>query len=202
MVHMKDVWQIDMVGRTSWRRGPDTQHRSEKTSGKNTVESCSDAGDICADFFSGSGTLGAVAGRMNRRWIMCDEGDVATDNEIRRLWRGFEDEKEGFRLERELSEVTNGAISFSTEMGRLRIDNYKPDLVDLSPTDQSIALEYIGDNGTSSVDFWSVDEDYDGKVHRAYQLVNGNDFCTLPEKSIHVEGYDVFGNRFTWDGKE
>lgn len=201
MVHMKDVWQIDMVGRTSAERTGYATQKPEKLL-ERIVESCSDTGDICADFFSGSGTLGVVAGRMNRRWIMCDEGDVAISGQIKRLCKGFEDEKEGFRVEREALERTSGAIFFSGELGCLRIENYKPDLVDLSPTDQSIALDYIEYNGISSVNFWSVDENYDGKVHRTCQLIDGNDFCTLPEKGIHVVGYDVFGNRFTWDNEK
>ena len=34
----------------------------------------SDEGDLVADFFCGSGTTGAVAERLGRRWIMSDLG--------------------------------------------------------------------------------------------------------------------------------
>ena len=47
--------------------------------------------------------------------------------------------------------------------------------------------------------FWSLDADYDGHVHRAGEIIGGRDFCTLPEGSLHVIGYDVFGNRFCWE---
>ena len=36
------------------------------------VQACSERGDLVADFFCGSGTTGAVAEKLGRRWIMCD----------------------------------------------------------------------------------------------------------------------------------
>ena len=41
------------------------------------VKSSSDGGSIIADFFAGSGTLGAVAEKLGRKWIMCDLGKPA-----------------------------------------------------------------------------------------------------------------------------
>lgn len=41
------------------------------------IEHCSNENSIVADFFSGSGTLGAVAERANRKWIMSDLGKPA-----------------------------------------------------------------------------------------------------------------------------
>ncbi|MEW6358546.1 MAG: site-specific DNA-methyltransferase [Planctomycetota bacterium] len=40
------------------------------------IEASSGEGDIVADFFAGSGTTGAVAERLGRRWIMCELGKV------------------------------------------------------------------------------------------------------------------------------
>lgn len=198
MVHMKDVWSIDMVGRTSKERTGYATQKPEKLI-ERIIEACSDEGDICADFFSGSGTLGAVASRMNRRWIMCDEGDVSIASQIKRLCGGADLEGSGFKVIRMPKERGNGLVEFVTEMGCLRIVNYKPDVVDLSPADEEVALKYIGESGTASVSFWSVDEGHDGQVHKAKALVGGNDFCTLKGRSAHVVGYDVFGNRFTWE---
>jgi len=41
------------------------------------IEHCSNENSIVADFFAGSGTLGAVAERANRKWIMSDIGKPA-----------------------------------------------------------------------------------------------------------------------------
>ena len=53
MVNMKDVWSIDMVGRTSHERTGYATQKPEKLL-ERIVEACSDEGDLCADFFAGS----------------------------------------------------------------------------------------------------------------------------------------------------
>jgi DNA modification methylase len=45
----------------------------------------SNEGDLVADFFCGSGTTGAVAERLNRRWIMADLGRFAIHTSRKRL---------------------------------------------------------------------------------------------------------------------
>ncbi|MBR6503445.1 MAG: site-specific DNA-methyltransferase, partial [Firmicutes bacterium] len=59
LVSMKDVWQIDMVGRTSSER---TGYATQKPEAllKRILDSVTREGDLCADFYCGSGTLGAV----------------------------------------------------------------------------------------------------------------------------------------------
>src|SRR5262249_55226426 len=47
----------------------------------------SNAGDLVADFFCGSGTTGAVAGRLGRRWIMADSSPAAIQTTRKRLER-------------------------------------------------------------------------------------------------------------------
>jgi len=49
------------------------------------VRSSSDEGDLVADLFCGSGTTGAVAERLGRRWIMCDLGRFAIHTTRKRL---------------------------------------------------------------------------------------------------------------------
>ena len=49
MVNMKDVWQIDMVGRTSSERTGYVTQKPEALLAR-IIESCSRPGDICADF--------------------------------------------------------------------------------------------------------------------------------------------------------
>lgn len=49
------------------------------------VEASSIEGSIVADFFCGSGTLGAVAEKLGRRWIMCDLGRFSIHTSRKRL---------------------------------------------------------------------------------------------------------------------
>ena len=39
------------------------------------LELCTDEGDLVIDFFAGSGTTGAVAMKMHRRFILCEQMD-------------------------------------------------------------------------------------------------------------------------------
>ncbi len=49
------------------------------------IEASSNEGDLVADFFCGSGTTGAVAERLGRRWIMADLGRFAVHTSRKRL---------------------------------------------------------------------------------------------------------------------
>ena len=84
MVNMKDVWQIDMVGRTSGER---TGYATQKPEALLTriIESCSRPGDTVADFFGGAGTLAAVAAKTGRSFISCDIGSQALAAQQSRL---------------------------------------------------------------------------------------------------------------------
>ncbi|GAB6272643.1 MAG: site-specific DNA-methyltransferase [Smithella sp.] len=49
------------------------------------IKASSDEGDLVADFFCGSGTTGAVAEKLSRRWIMADLGRFAIHTTRKRL---------------------------------------------------------------------------------------------------------------------
>ncbi|MEH6702701.1 site-specific DNA-methyltransferase [Parasphingorhabdus sp.] len=49
------------------------------------IETCTDPGDLVLDSFAGSGTTGAVAHKLGRRWIMVEIGDHADTHIVPRL---------------------------------------------------------------------------------------------------------------------
>ena len=49
------------------------------------IKASSNENDLVADFFCGSGTTGAVAERLGRRWIMADLGRFAIHTSRKRL---------------------------------------------------------------------------------------------------------------------
>jgi adenine-specific DNA-methyltransferase len=49
------------------------------------IKASSNEGDLVADFFCGSGTTGAVAERLGRRWLMCDLGRFAIHTTRKRM---------------------------------------------------------------------------------------------------------------------
>lgn len=84
LVNMRDVWEIPMVGRTSGERtGYATQKPEELL--RRIVLASTDPGDICADFFAGSGTLGAVCKNLGRSFVLCDENEDACKIMVDRL---------------------------------------------------------------------------------------------------------------------
>ena len=49
------------------------------------IQASSNEGDLVADFFCGSGTTGAVAERLRRRWLLCDLGRFAIHTSRKRM---------------------------------------------------------------------------------------------------------------------
>ena len=65
------------------RLGYETQKPEELL--ERIIQSSSNEGDLVADFFCGSGTTGAVAERLGRRWLMTDLGRFAIHTSRKRL---------------------------------------------------------------------------------------------------------------------
>ncbi len=84
LVNQKDVINVDMVGRTSAERTGYATQKPEKLL-EIFVKSCCPEGGLCADYFCGSGTLGAVCHKLRRKYILCDSSPVAMATAARRL---------------------------------------------------------------------------------------------------------------------
>jgi DNA modification methylase len=84
MVYARDVWDLPSVGSATFERvGYDTQKPEVLL--ERIIRSSSNEGDLVADFFCGSGTTGAVAEKLGRRWIMADLGRYAIHTTRKRL---------------------------------------------------------------------------------------------------------------------
>ncbi len=59
------------------------------------LESCTNPGDLVLDSFAGSGTTGAVAHKMGRRWIMVELGEHCHTHIIPRLKKVIDGEDQG-----------------------------------------------------------------------------------------------------------
>jgi adenine-specific DNA-methyltransferase len=95
-----NVWRISML-----QPADQTQYLGYTTQKPEAVleriiEASSNEGDLVADFFCGSGTTGAVAERLGRRWIMSDLGRFAIHTSRKRLielQRKLHDEGQPYR---------------------------------------------------------------------------------------------------------
>ena len=78
LVNMKDVWNVDMVGRTSSERNGYATQKPEKLM-ERIILSATEPGDLVCDFFCGSGSMGASCAKLGRRFIMSDIGELAIE---------------------------------------------------------------------------------------------------------------------------
>lgn len=62
---------------------------------RRVIQMCTEPGDIVLDSFAGSGTTGAVAHKMGRRWIMVELGEQAETHIVPRMIRVIDGEDAG-----------------------------------------------------------------------------------------------------------
>jgi site-specific DNA-methyltransferase (adenine-specific) len=87
-----DVWWHTIVATAGAEK---TGYPTQKPEGivRRMVQASTRPGDWCLDFFAGSGTLGAVAARLERRYVLIDSNPEAVAIARRRL--GMPEESEG-----------------------------------------------------------------------------------------------------------
>ena len=88
LVNMRDVWHIDMVGRTSGERLSYPTQKPEALLDR-IIRASSNEGDIVLDPFCGCGTTLSVAERLHRRWIGIDVTHLAVTLMQHRLHDSF-----------------------------------------------------------------------------------------------------------------
>lgn len=79
-----DVWWHTIVATNGAEK---TGYPTQKPEGivRRMVQASTRPGDWCLDFFAGSGTLGAVAARLDRRYVLIDSHPEAVETMRRRL---------------------------------------------------------------------------------------------------------------------
>jgi DNA modification methylase len=80
----RDWWTIGIINKAADER---VGYSTQKPEGllERIIGVSSNEGDLVADFFCGSGTTGAVAERLGRRWVMSDLGRFAIHTGRKRL---------------------------------------------------------------------------------------------------------------------
>lgn len=209
MVNMKDVWQIDMVGRTSAERTGYATQKPEQLLSR-IIESCSREGDLCADFFSGSGTLAAAAEKLGRSWICCDIGSIASAGCLKRM----SVKKSTFTLLKEKKDRQSDALRIKLAVEPIEFTDKKLVTVTLEGyilreedipvkgKDREVIRAFCEKDPLQLLEYWSVDFSYDGSIHNPeFSFPKEKDqietvcrqICR-DVKHISVRGVDVFGN--------
>ena len=74
---LNDVWDDLQFLRGNHPERADYSTQKPEALLERIIRASSNEGDLVADFFCGSGTTGAVAERLGRRWLMADLGRFA-----------------------------------------------------------------------------------------------------------------------------
>lgn len=177
LVNLKDVWNIDMVGRTSKERvGYDTQ-KPEKLL-ERIILTSSNEGSLVGDFFAGSGTTGVVAEKYNRRWIMADKGRVSIATINKRLIENQGKPYFIFNTQKDLCDECKLIIKqvdiikkgLEKEELHIQLDKYllNVDKLEMKYKYKQKLMGILLNNSLSLIDFIGIDTDYDGKTPIIY----------------------------------
>jgi hypothetical protein len=214
MVNRKDVWQMDMVGRTSAERTGYVTQKPEALI-ERILESCTREGDLCADFFGGSGTMAAAANKMGRKWISCDIGRLATINTHKRLVQNGAEYTLYEEVTEEVSTEADGKIkaevSFQTSpisdkmMLRVELKGYETKSVGEIPVEPKfmpVIKKIMKNDSLQFVDYWSVDCHHQDQINRpdVYFCKEHERIETIYETlgaqfgPVGIKVVDIFGN--------
>jgi DNA modification methylase len=217
LVNMKDVWSIDTVGRTSRERtGYATQKPLELL--RRIISACTKPGDLCVDFFGGSGTMAVAAAELSREWISCDNNPSAIFHAERRLAgmgtcfdilhqagtvafpETVSDEVPRFQAKLECF----GTSDPDRQHSMLKIVRFDPPMDFLQKMGRKEALfrEAYRVDPMQFIAGFSVDPDYDGALFRPEFVMYGGNEMAVPaavhtdkgERRIAVRVVDLFGN--------
>ncbi len=203
LVNSKDVWQIDMVGRTSKERvGYETQ-KPEKLLEKIILASTNEK-SIVADFFSGSGTTLAVANRLGRRWIGSDMSMSSILTIKKRMHDSYYLE---FQLENQKNNgeliLENNKLDNNENILNIYLKAYKPDVDCLKFTkkNRQIVEDILSKDSLALVD-------YIGILRFKDNLLIYEDFKTRDKQRLNTQikiqdsnedfilvAIDIFGNK-------
>lgn len=209
MVNKKDVFNVDMVGRTSCERTGYATQKPEKLI-EILIESCTKEGDLCGDFFAGSGTLPAVTQRMGRKFIACDNSPLAVATARKRLYAQHAEFKCMGTLQNSTLRKANVKASLSIEetvsddfFCRAQLLGYKCDIdaLPITQEEKEGVRKLQASDALALVDYWCVDHDYDGTNFNVDSLVlrkNENmsstvSFLVKAGSVAAIKVYDVFG---------
>lgn len=216
LVNLKDVWQMDMVGRTSKERfGYDTQKPESLLD--RIIMSSSNEDSIVADFFSGSGTTLAVAEKNSRRWIGSDKGNSSILTITKRLNMMKSKPYKIISLDKEtsigkiyISDFSICSLNNREYQMALSIDDYELDLnnMKMAKADKDLIQEILINDPLSLIEYIniSVEDDIEREKvifedYRTKEKIKINDkllfkTCNIYKK-IFINIIDIFGNMST-----
>ena len=204
LVNMKDVWNVDMVGRTSAERnGYATQKPLELM--RRIVEAGSEQGDLVGDFFCGSGSFLEAAERSGRKWAGCDNEKLAVSLARKRLMN-INAEFDSYELS---TAGTEGRIDISVKEShplenggrllRLAVTDFVPDIDTgyIQKNDRIYIEQALESDPVQLIDYIMVDNDYrENFVCRVLIEDAADDIVVITSGRTRRVAVDVFGREY------
>ena len=204
LVNMKDVWNIDMVGRTSAERnGYATQKPLELM--RRIIEAGSEEGDLVGDFFCGSGSFLEAAEMSGRTWMGCDNEKLAVSLARKRLMaRGADFDSyalstAGSAGRIDVTVIDEHDLENGRRMFKLKITDFAPD-IDIGYI-QNRDREYIEEAAAGDpvqlIDYVMVDTDFSG-TFRCCDLIDNveSEMVIIAPGRVSIVAVDVFGREY------
>ena len=204
LVNMKDVWNVDMVGRTSSERnGYATQKPLELM--RRIIEAGSQEGDLTGDFFCGSGSFLEAAEKSGRRWIGCDNEKLAVSLARKRLIAlgadfSFEEtEGDGIAERIVISVKESQPLENGGRLLKLSVAGFTPEIDTgyIQKNDRLHVENALREDPVQLLDYIMIDNDYDGQFHcrNLTEDVEGDIMVIAPGR-VKIRAVDVFGREY------
>ena len=209
LVNLKDVWQIDMVGRTSGERvGYDTQKPENLL--ERIILSSSNDDSLIADFYAGSGTSLAVAQKHNRKWIGSDKGNSSKLTIMKRLGQMGINDYEKINLIKENSALgniiikTNKKVYNGKSKVRIDVESYTLDLESFkfNKKDKALIENVLETDSLALIDYISIETEntnkpiYEDFKTKQKDRIDTNIIIDIDNiyVPLNISIIDIFGN--------
>jgi DNA modification methylase len=206
--HPEDWWVIPVEAPASRVRTPYPTQKPERLL-RRILLAASDEGSLVGDFFCGSGTTLAVAEKLGRRWIGCDESPLAIHTSRKRLleiegWKPFE----VLRLDPQPNGVPARAPRLDVEWkraGRRGVEVILTDYALARPERLSGAERARLAAWSDAIDYWAVDWNagmgafrpetiaYRTRARRSLPLAATHEYARPGRHRVAVMAVDVLG---------
>ena len=204
LVNMKDVWNVDMVGRTSSERnGYATQKPLELM--RRIIEAGSEEGDLVGDFFCGSGSFLEAAEVSGRRWMGCDNEKLAVSLARKRLmkrdadFRSYALSTEGSAGRIDVTVSEEQTLESGGRLIRAAVTDFVPeiDTGHIQARDREYIESAMAEEPLQLIDYIMIDNDYNGEF-RCRTILDDpeNGFTVVTKGKAAVIAVDVFGREY------
>ena len=204
LVNMKDVWNVDMVGRTSSERnGYATQKPLELM--RRIIEAGSEEGDLVGDFFCGSGSFLEAAQKAGRKWVGCDNEKLAVSLARKRLSNTGADyisddvhpEAGEDRLNIDVNEIQN--LENGGRLIRLQVADFAPEIDTgyIQKNDRIHIENALREDPAELIDYIMIDNNFSGRfVCRSLEDNVSGEMVVIAPGKVRLVAVDVFGREY------